>query len=90
MKSSNDRTKYDELKEKQHYGYKYLAGFIESWGRGYEKIKKVFENENLQVPTFEQVRGGVLATIPREIFTTLNKQNVGDNVGENVVENVGD
>ena len=56
----------------------YLAGFIESWGRGYEKIKTVFENENLQVPTFEQVRGGVLATIPREIFTTLNKQNVGD------------
>ena len=37
----------------------YLAGFIESWGRGYEKIKSAFAKENLQIPTFEQVRGGV-------------------------------
>jgi ATP-dependent DNA helicase RecG len=58
----------------------YLAGFIESWGRGYEKIKDAFEKENLLVPTFEQVRGGVLATIQRERFVTLNKQN-GDDSG---------
>lgn len=56
----------------------YLAGFIESWGRGYEKIKDAFEKENLQIPNFEQVRGGVLATIQRERFVALNKQNVGD------------
>lgn len=63
----------------------YLAGFIESWGRGYEKIRKAFVEGNLQVPVFEQVRGGVLATIQREIFIALNKQNggdVGDNVGD--------
>ena len=63
----------------------YLAGFIENWGRGYEKIRNAFAKENLQVPTFEQVRGGVLATIQREIFVALNKQrggNVSDNVGD--------
>ena len=60
----------------------YLAGFIENWGRGYEKIKSAFAKENLQVPTFEQVRGGVLATIQRERFANLNNQFVGDNVGD--------
>ena len=50
----------------------YLAGFIESWGRGYEKIRKAFESEKLQFPKFEQVRGGMLATIPRERFVTIN------------------
>ncbi len=63
----------------------YLAGFIESWGRGYEKIKKAFEKENLQIPAFEQVRGGVLATIQREIFVALNKQSGSDNVGDVLV-----
>ena len=47
----------------------YMAGFIESWGRGYEKIKNAFIKEQLQIPTFEQVRGGILASIPRERFT---------------------
>ena len=50
----------------------YLAGFIEAWGRGYEKIRKAFENEQLQFPTFEQVRGGMLATIQRERFVAIN------------------
>lgn len=56
----------------------YLAGFIENWGRGYEKIKESFTKSNLQVPSFEQIRGGILATIRREKFVALNKQNVGD------------
>ena len=50
----------------------YLAGFIEAWGRGYEKIRKAFKSEKLQFPTFEQVRGGMLATIPRERFVAIN------------------
>lgn len=54
------------------------AGFIENWGRGYEKIRNAFAKENLQVPTFEQARGGVLATIQREVFVALNKQSRGD------------
>ena len=46
----------------------YLMGFIENWGRGYEKIRNAFEEAHLQVPTFEQVRGGFMATIQREVF----------------------
>ena len=49
----------------------YLAGFIESWGRGYEKIKCAFKDEKLQVPVFEQVRGGFQATILRERFMSI-------------------
>ena len=60
----------------------YMAGFIESWGRGYEKISNAFQEENLTVPTFEQVRGGVMANIKRERFATLNQSNVGENVGK--------
>lgn len=46
----------------------YLMGFIENWGRGYAKIRDSFEQAHLQVPTFEQVRGGIMATIQREVF----------------------
>ena len=47
-------------------------------------IRNTFAKENLQIPTFEQVRGGVLATIQREIFVALNKQRCGNDVGDNV------
>lgn len=50
----------------------YLAGFIENWGRGYEKIRKAFADEHLQMPVFEQVRGGVMATIIRERFISYD------------------
>ncbi len=51
----------------------FRAGFIEAWGRGYEKIRKAFEDEKLQMPIFEQVRGGVLAIIQREKFVAMQK-----------------
>lgn len=44
----------------------YLAGFIESWGRGYEKIRDQFAAMQLAMPTFELVRGGMMTTIIRE------------------------
>lgn len=50
-------------------------------------------SENLQIPTFEQVRGGVLATIQRERFVAINNQNGGNdggNGGDDVGKNVGD
>lgn len=50
----------------------YLAGFIEAWGRGYTKICDNFKKENLQIPTFEQLRGGIMVTIEREIFKAIN------------------
>ena len=49
----------------------YLAGFIEAWGRGYEKIREAFEKEKLEVPVFEEVRGGMMATIKREKFMAI-------------------
>lgn len=66
----------------------FRAGFIEAWGRGYAKIREAFEREKLQVPTFEQVRGGVLATVKRERFVAMQAHDVVDNVVENVVNNV--
>ena len=49
----------------------YLAGFIEAWGRGYEKIRESFEKDKLEVPVFEEVRGGMMATIKREKFMAI-------------------
>lgn len=72
----------------------YLAGFIEAWGRGYEKIRESFEKEKLEVPVFEEVRGGMMATIKREKFmaiqakggTVENDKDVVDVVIDNVIE----
>lgn len=61
----------------------YLAGFIEAWGRGYSKIRQNFEDAQLRVPTFEQLRGGMMATIEREVFMQVN----GLGQGEKHVQN---
>ena len=61
----------------------YLMGFIENWGRGYEKIRDAFKQVHLQVPTFELVRGGFMATIQREVF---QKVQGGQSSAENVLE----
>ena len=63
----------------------YLAGFIEAWGRGYEKIRDAFKAENLEMPVFEEVRGGFMATIKREKFMAIQK---GRNVGNDVISGV--
>ena len=67
----------------------YLAGFIETWGRGYEKIVNSFTKENLQVPVFSEARGGISATILRERFMEQEIRNNSTKklVGENVIEN---
>ena len=57
----------------------YLAGFIEAWGRGYEKIREAFEAEYLETPMFEEVRGGVMATIKRERFIELQNKDELEN-----------
>ena len=58
----------------------YLAGLIESWGRGYYKIRSGFELAGLRVPTFDVFRGGVLATIDRELFVKQNYESYCSNV----------
>ena len=49
----------------------YRAGFIEAWGRGYEKIMREFDKLNLFHPSFTVEQGGVTAIIPREIFMSI-------------------
>ena len=49
----------------------YRAGFIEAWGRGYEKIMKAFDKANLKRPEFTVEQGGVTAVIYREIFMSV-------------------
>ncbi len=49
----------------------YRAGFIEAWGRGYEKIMKAFDKANLMRPEFTVEQGGVTAVIYREIFMSI-------------------
>ncbi len=49
----------------------YRAGFIEAWGRGYEKIMNSFDKANLRRPEFTVEQGGVTAVIYREIFMSI-------------------
>ena len=62
----------------------YKAGFIESWGRGYKKIREEFEKAGHPVPAVEESGGGVLVTIQRktieDIIASRDKSG-GVNVG---------
>ena len=68
----------------------YLAGFIEAWGRGYEKIREAFEKEKLEKPIFEEVRGGIMATIKREKFLAIQAKGSDIESGKDVVDAVVD
>lgn len=52
----------------------YKAGFIESWGRGIEKITEGFEKAGLKKPEFQEFCGGILVTIPRGIDPASTQQ----------------
>lgn len=56
----------------------YYAGYVENWGRGYQKIKEEFALANLTLPTFEIIRGGLLATVLREKFMSLKEGGTQD------------
>ena len=49
----------------------YKAGFIESWGRGYKKIREEFEKAGHPVPIVEESGGGVLVTIQRKTIEDI-------------------
>ena len=49
----------------------YKAGFIESWGRDYKKIREEFEKAGHPVPTVEESGGGVLVTIQRKTIEEI-------------------
>jgi len=74
----------------------YYAGFIEAWGRGFEKIQESFGEENLKMPIFEENGRFFSVEILREKYASLTGENhesdtnVTDNVTMNVVDNVVD
>lgn len=69
----------------------YKAGFIESWGRGWQKICDGFQAAGLPKPTIESTQGGVLVTFQRNNVnlakpSSAEVRDVADNVAVNVAE----
>lgn len=56
----------------------FKAGFVDTWGRGYKKIREGFESCGLPMPTVESRDGGTLLTFQRK------------HVAQNVAEYVAD
>ena len=65
----------------------FKAGFIDTWGRGYKKIRDGFEAAGIPMPRVQNFCGGVQVTVQRTKF--MQMMNVGSNVGNNVGSNVG-
>ena len=59
----------------------YLAGFIESWGRGFDKVRKGFNAKGLPMPTLESKFGGLLVTIQRPVEGTSKGTSKGASKG---------
>ena len=71
----------------------FKAGFVDTWGRGYNKIYTGFQKNGLPIPTVTEHFGGVQIVIERTYFKLLNNRignDVGNNVGNNVGNDVGD
>ena len=69
----------------------YKAGFIESWGRGWQKICDGFKAAGLPTPTIESKQGGVLVTFQRNNVNlakpnSTGTQDVAVNVAEELTE----
>lgn len=69
-------------------GTMFKAGFIDTWGRGYNKIYTGFQKNGLPIPTVTEHFGGVQIAIERTYFKQLNNR-IGNDVGNNVGNNVG-
>ena len=74
----------------------FMAGFIDTWGRGYKKIYNGFKSNDLPIPHVSDHFSGVKVTIKRTVFQNISKvpindvgNNVGNDVGNNVGNNVG-
>ncbi|MGN0047845.1 MAG: ATP-binding protein [Bacteroides sp.] len=60
----------------------FKAGFIDTWGRGYMKIRDGFEAAGIPMPKVQNFCGGVQVSVQRTTFMKMT--NVGNNVGNNV------
>ena len=71
----------------------FKAGFTESWGRGFEKIKDECIKNNNSIPQVKISENGVMikcepSTIYMKLLKQMKKENVQGNVQENVQENL--
>ena len=69
----------------------YLAGFIESWGRGVEKICHALKADNLPLPEYTIHPGDIMIkfTAPEDRVVRLNKQftdNLSDNFSDKLTD----
>lgn len=57
----------------------FKAGFIDTWGRGYKKIREGFETAGMPTPKVQNFCGGVQVTIERTRFVqmTVSSENGG-------------
>ena len=73
----------------------FKAGFIDTWGRGFQKIRDGFEADGIPMPRIENFCGGVRVTIERTNFMKLSAsgQTATDSTtdrAQNVVGHVAD
>ena len=70
----------------------YLAGFIESWGRGIEKICAACKNANVPVPEYTVNPGDIMIkfSAPEELVVRSIRPKVTEKVIEKVIENLDD
>ena len=66
----------------------YLAGFIESWGRGINKIKTEFIENGLEAPVYKEEMGGMSVYIPRKKGLYGDEGTVNDGVND-LIKNIG-
>ena len=64
----------------------FKAGFIDTWGRGFQKIRDGFEPAGIPMPKVENFCGGVRVTIQRTKL--MQMMNVTSNVTSDVTSNV--
>ena len=56
----------------------FKAGFIESWGRGYKKIREELDRVGMPMPIVEEMDGGVLAVMKRFTIDEVIARRKGD------------
>lgn len=64
----------------------FKAGFIDTWGRGFQKIRDGFEVDGIPMPKVENFCGGVRVSIERTVFVKLS--HVGSSIGSDVTSSV--
>jgi len=66
----------------------FKAGFIDTWGRGYKKIREGFEGAGLPMPKVENFCSGVRVSFQRGFDVITGRKIVPSNVPSNVLNDV--